>query len=115
MELRQIHYFIEVAKREHVTEAALDLHVAQSAVSRQIFNLEAELGVSLFIREGRNVKLTPIGKVFLEHMQQAMKVIENAKRVVEEYVDPKKGTIHIGFPSSLYSAHSNFRLSRALS
>ncbi|WP_312470631.1 LysR family transcriptional regulator [Neobacillus sp.] len=101
MELRQIQYFIEVAKREHVTEAAHILHVAQSAVSRQIFNLEAELGVSLFLREGRNVKLTPIGTMFLEQMEQAMKLIDNAKREVEEYLDPEKGTIRIGFPSSL--------------
>lgn len=101
MELRQIQYFIEVAKREHVTEAAIALHVAQSAVSRQIFNLEAELGVDLFIREGRNVRLTPIGRGFLEHMKQAIKVIENARREVEEYIDPEKGTIRIGFPSSL--------------
>lgn len=101
MELRQIQYFIEVAKREHVTEAALSLHVAQSAVSRQIFNLESELGVDLFIRDGRNVKLTPIGKIFLDHMEQAMKVIENAKREVEEYRDPEKGVVRIGFPSSL--------------
>ncbi|WP_240376284.1 LysR family transcriptional regulator [Bacillus piscicola] len=104
MELRQIYYFIEVAKREHVTEAALELHVAQSAVSRQIFNLEAELGVDLFIREGRSVKLTPIGKVFLEHMEQAVRVIDNALREVKEYADPDRGTIHIGFPSSL-AAH----------
>ena len=62
MELRQIEYFIEVAKREHMTEAAAVLHVAQSAVSRQIFNLEAELGVDLFFREGRKIKLTPIRK-----------------------------------------------------
>ena len=101
MELRQIHYFIEVAKREHVTEAAHALHVAQSAVSRQIVNLEEELGVDLFIREGRNVKLTPIGAMFLEQMQQAMKLIDNAKREVEEHLDPEKGTIRIGFPSSL--------------
>jgi len=101
MELRQIHYFIEVAKREHVTEAAHALHVAQSAVSRQIVNLEAELGVDLFIREGRNVKLTPIGTMFLEQMQQAMKLVDNAKREVEEFLDPEKGTIRIGFPSSL--------------
>jgi LysR family transcriptional activator of glutamate synthase operon len=101
LELRQIQYFNEVAKREHVTEAAHTLHVAQSAVSRQIFNLEAELGVSLFIREGRNVKLTPIGTMFLEQMEQAMKLIDNAKREVEEYLDPEKGTIRIGFPSSL--------------
>ena len=85
MELRQIHYFIEVAKREHVTEAANVLHVAQSAVSRQIVNLEEELGVPLFIREGRNVRLTPIGRIFLEHMKEAVQVIENAKREVEEY------------------------------
>ena len=101
MELRQIQYFIEVAQREHVTEAAYALHVAQSAVSRQIFNLEAELGVSLFIREGRNVRLTPIGRMFLEHMQQAMNVIEKAKREVEEYLDPERGVIRVGFPSSL--------------
>ncbi|RHW40348.1 LysR family transcriptional regulator [Neobacillus notoginsengisoli] len=103
MELRQIQYFIEVAKREHVTEAAMALHVAQSAVSRQIFNLESELGVDLFIREGRNVKLTPIGKMFLEYMEEAMKVIENARQEVQEYLDPEKGMIRIGFPSSLAS------------
>lgn len=101
MELRQIKYFIEVAKREHVTEAAEALHIAQSAVSRQIFKLEEELGVNLFIREGRNVKLTPIGKIFLDHMKRAVKVIEQASQVVEEYIDPEKGTIHIGFPTSL--------------
>ncbi|MFN7250196.1 MAG: LysR family transcriptional regulator [Anaerobacillus sp.] len=101
MELRQIQYFIEVAKREHVTDAANMLHVAQSAVSRQIFNLEQELGVELFIREGRNVKLTPIGRVFLEHMKEAVQVIDNAKREVEEFLDPERGTIRIGFPSSM--------------
>jgi LysR family transcriptional activator of glutamate synthase operon len=92
---------MEVAKREHVTEAANALHVAQSAVSRQIFNLESELGVNLFVREGRNVRLTPIGRIFLQHMQQAMNVIENAKREVEEYLEPERGTVRIGFPSSL--------------
>ncbi|WP_042354484.1 LysR family transcriptional regulator [Bacillus rubiinfantis] len=101
MELRQIQYFIEVAKREHVTEAAHALHVAQSAVSRQIFNLEEELGIPLFIREGRNVKLTPIGEMLLEKMEQAIKLIDSAKREVEEQLDPEKGTIRIGFPSSL--------------
>nr|WP_295971499.1 LysR family transcriptional regulator [uncultured Bacillus sp.] len=101
MELRQIQYFIEVAKREHMTEAALHLHVAQSAVSRQIYNLEQELGVNLFIREGRNVKLTPIGRMFLEHMEHAMTIFDNAQRDIAEHMDPEKGTIRVGFPSSL--------------
>lgn len=101
LELRQIQYFIEVAKREHMTDAADALHVAQSAVSRQIVNLETELGVNLFIREGRNIRLTHIGQMFLKKMEQAMDVIEQAKREIEENLDPKKGTVRIGFPSSL--------------
>jgi LysR family transcriptional activator of glutamate synthase operon len=96
---------MEVAMREHVTEAADALHVAQSSVSRQIFNLESELGVDLFIREGRRVKLTPIGKIFLERMKHAMNVIDDATREVEEYLDPEKGTIRIAFPISL-AAHT---------
>src|SRR5690625_2604345 len=111
MELRQIKYFVEVAKREHVTEAANALHVAQSAVSRQIFKLEDELGVDLFIREGRNIKLTAVGKVFLEHMEQVIHVIDDAKQVVKEYTDPERGTIHVGFPSSL----ANYILPTAIS
>lgn len=110
MELRQIKYFIEVAKREHVTEAAEALHVAQSAVSRQIANLEEELGVGLFIREGRTVRLTPIGRLFLIHMEKAINVIDDAVQVVDEYVTPETGTIHIGFPTSL----STYILPRAL-
>jgi LysR family transcriptional regulator, transcription activator of glutamate synthase operon len=101
LEIRQIQYFIEVAKREHVTAAAAALNVAQSAVSRQIFNLESELGVNLFIREGRNVILTPIGKNFLIKMEQVIKLLENAKREVNEYLDPERGTIRIGYPSSM--------------
>lgn len=101
MELRQIKYFMEVAKREHMTEAAEALHVAQSAVSRQIVNLEKTLGVDLFIREGRNIRLTSIGKVFLEHMERAMNVLDDARQVIEQHTDPEKGTIHVGFPSTL--------------
>ncbi|TNJ61230.1 LysR family transcriptional regulator [Paenibacillus hemerocallicola] len=103
MELRQIQYFIEVAKLEHVTEASYVLHVAQSAVSRQIFKLEAELGVDLFIRDGRKVRLTPIGKLFLGHMEQVLQVIEKAQQEIGEFLDPQKGTVRIGFPSSLAS------------
>jgi LysR family transcriptional regulator, transcription activator of glutamate synthase operon len=105
MELRQLRYFIEVGKREHMTEAADALHVAQSAVSRQIVNLEQELGVDLFIREGRRVKLTPIGKIFLERMTHAMNVMDDGVREVTEYLNPERGTIRIAFPISL-AAHT---------
>ncbi len=101
MEIRQLRYFIEVAEREHISDAAAHLHVAQSAISRQIANLEEELGVELFERIGRNVKLTPIGKIFLEHSISALQAIDYAKKQMEEYLNPEKGTIKIGFPTSL--------------
>ncbi len=103
MELRQLRYFHEVAKREHVSDAAQHLHVAQSAISRQIANLEDELGVQLFEKAGRNVKLTPVGKLFLEHSETALKAIDFAKQQIDEYLDPERGTIRIGFPTSLAS------------
>lgn len=101
MEIRQLKYFMEVARREHMTEAAEALHVAQSAVSRQIGNLESELGVALFIRQGRRVRLTPIGRVFLESASQAMKMLDTATREVKEILDPERGTIRISFPISM--------------
>lgn len=103
MELRQLRYFLEVAKREHVSEAAEHLQVAQSAISLQISKLEAELGVTLFERIGRNVKLTPIGKIFLIHTQTAIRAIDFAKAQIDEFLDPEHGTIKIGYPTSLAS------------
>lgn len=95
---------MEVAKREHVTEAANVLHVAQSSVSRQLAQLESELGVDLFIRNGRRVKLTPIGKILLQRVEQMMNMMSEAKREVKEYLDPEKGVVRIAFPISL-AAH----------
>lgn len=105
METRQIQYFLEVAKREHVTEAADALHIAQSAISRQIANLEKELGVELFIREGRSVKLTPLGKIFYERIKQVWYLMEDSKREIREYLNPEKGTVRIAFPISM-AAHT---------
>ncbi len=101
MELRQLRYFVEVAQREHVTEAAEFLNVAQSAVSYQITKLEEELGVKLLERVGRNIKVTQIGTIFLQYVLTALKTIEEAKEKVEEYLDPQAGTIKIGYPTSL--------------
>lgn len=101
MELRQLKYFVEVAHQEHVTRAAEKLHIAQSAISRQISNLELELGVQLFIRQGRNVKLTPIGRMFLRRVENAIFEVEKAEQEIKEYLDTDSGEIRIGFPHSL--------------
>lgn len=65
---RQIHYFLTVAELGGFTQAAASLFVAQSALSRQIAQLEDELGFSLFEREPRGVRLTPAGAVYRDHV-----------------------------------------------
>ncbi|GAA4862897.1 glutamate biosynthesis transcriptional regulator GltC [Paenibacillus vulneris] len=101
MELRQLQYFVKVARKQHVTQAAEELHVAQSAVSRQIHQLEEELGVSLFVQKGRNLQLTPVGKLFLSRAEAVLTELERAVIEVREFLDPEVGEIRIGFPHSL--------------
>ncbi|MBC2002080.1 LysR family transcriptional regulator [Listeria marthii] len=101
MELRQLKYFMEVARVEHMTKASENLHVAQSAVSRQITKLEEELGVHLFDRVGRNMQLTSVGQEFLKQSAIALNELQKAEALVTEYTDPAKGTVRVGLPNSL--------------
>ncbi|SEO24608.1 LysR family transcriptional regulator [Paenibacillus sp. OV219] len=101
MELRQLYYFVKVAKKEHVTKAAEELHVAQSAVSRQIHQLEEELGAKLFLQKGRNLQLTPVGSLFLKRAEVILADLERSVVEIQEFLDPEKGEIRLGFPHSL--------------
>ena len=65
MELRHLKYFIAVAEEENISRAAEKLHVAQPSLSRQIRDLEEELGIALFERTPRSIKLTEGGRFFL--------------------------------------------------
>ena len=84
MELQQLKYFREVAEREHVTRASEKLFVSQSAVSRAVNQLEKELGIPLFYRQGRAVVLSRYGRVFLEHVTRAVNILENGTRLLGE-------------------------------
>jgi LysR family transcriptional activator of glutamate synthase operon len=101
LELRQLQYFVKVARKQHVTQAAEELHVAQSAVSRQIHQLEEELGVNLFSQQGRNLQLTPVGKLFLSRVEVILTELDKAVLEINEYLDPEVGEIRISFPHSL--------------
>jgi LysR family transcriptional regulator, transcription activator of glutamate synthase operon len=101
MELRQLQYFVKVARKQHVTQAAQELHVAQSAVSRQIRLLEDELGVQLFVQKGRNLQLTSAGKLFLDRVEEILTGLERAVNEIHEFLDPEAGEIRIGFPHSI--------------
>ena len=61
MNLTNLSYFLKVAEKEHITQAAEELHITQPALSRAISNLEQELGVKLFEREGKNISLNENG------------------------------------------------------
>ena len=101
MELQQLRYFREVAEREHVTRAADSLFVSQSAISRALTQLEEELGVPLFYRQGRAIVLSPYGRSFLEHVVLALNVLETGKRVLGERSGAESGIITLGFLPSL--------------
>ncbi|PCF33973.1 transcriptional regulator [Staphylococcus delphini] len=97
MELKQLKYFVEVAKREHISEAALELNVAQSAISRHIHNLENELETSLFYRRGRNVFLTSEGKQLLEYAQQILEQVDFTLSQFQTQVQQQQSVFTIGY------------------
>lgn len=81
MDIRQLRYFISVAEHLNFTEAAKHLFVAQSAVSQQIADLEKKLGVQLFIRNKRQVKLTNAGAVLLK---EARYLVDKSEELIEK-------------------------------
>ncbi|UEX89993.1 glutamate biosynthesis transcriptional regulator GltC [Staphylococcus ratti] len=97
LELKQLKYFIEVAKREHISEAALELNVAQSAISRHISNLENELGTALFHRKGRNVCLTTEGKHLLQTALPILEQVEQTLAFFQTHQEIRSSTITIGY------------------
>lgn len=95
MDFKQLKYFIEIANQEHMTEAALTLDIAQSALSRQMSLLESELNVSLFKRQGRNIKLTEEGRLFLKEAIDILDAVERSKMILNEEIDKNKFTLNI--------------------
>ena len=95
--------FAGVARHEHVTRAAGELLVPQSTLSRVIARLEADLGVTLFARRGRTLSLTPAGRRFLESVEGALAVVEQAAEAVRSDADPATGKVAFGFLHTLGS------------
>jgi DNA-binding transcriptional LysR family regulator len=101
MELRHLRYFEAVARYSHVTRAAAELHIAQPALSKQISQLEHELGVALFDRVGRNVRLTEAGEALLPHARAVMAQVEAARAEMAERIGLRKGRATVGAPPTV--------------
>jgi len=100
MELRHLRYFVAVAGSLNFTKAALRLRVAQPALSRQIHDLEDELGAPLFERGPHFVKLTEAGTVFLPEAKAVLQRAEEAAHAVREVIRGERGQINVGYAPS---------------
>lgn len=101
MELRHLRYFIAVAEEENVSRAALKLHVSQPALSRQVRDLEDELGFLLLERGAKSVRLTDAGRVFLEEAKAVVRRAQDAVNTARAVASGKRGEIHVGYAPSL--------------
>src|SRR2546425_3284166 len=101
MELRHLRYFVAVAEAENVTRAALKLHVSQPGLSRQIRDLEAELGFLLLQRDGKSVRLTEAGRTFLSEARAVLERAEEAINKARAVATGGRGELHLGYAPSL--------------
>jgi LysR family transcriptional regulator, hca operon transcriptional activator len=98
VELRHLRYFVAVAEEGSLTVAAQKrLHTAQPSLSRQIHDLELELGVQLLIRGPRGIELTAAGRVFLDHARIALLQVEAAGEAARRAAQPARTSFAIGF------------------
>lgn len=96
MELRVLNYFLTVAREENITKAAKLLHVTQPTISRQLMQLEEELGVSLFIRSNHNIALTEDGMILKRRAQEILSLADKTKQDFLQKDDLLSGNIAIG-------------------
>jgi DNA-binding transcriptional LysR family regulator len=107
MDLRQLTYFVSVATHHGFTRASQKLHLSQPTLSKMVRSLEEELGVQLFDRSSKQIELTDIGAVVLDHAQQILKSLDDLTQSIHDVTLLKKGTVKLGIPpiiSSLFFA-----------
>ena len=99
--MRHLRYFVAVGEEEHFGRAAERLHIAQPALSRQIQDLEKEIGFLLFERLPRGVQLSAAGKLFLDDARRILQEVQDATRRAERVASGMAGTLRVGFVESI--------------
>jgi DNA-binding transcriptional LysR family regulator len=101
MELRHLRYFVAVAEAENVSRAALKLHVSQPGLSRQVRDLEEEIGFPLFERSAKSLHLTEAGKTFLTEARAVLARAGEAVKKARIVAGSVSGELHVGYAPSL--------------
>lgn len=101
MNLNQLYYFKTLAKYEHYTKASEALFISQPSLTHSIKELEKELNTLLFTREGRNVKLSQEGKIFLKYVTQALDILDSGVEEIKQFNENNKKTIEVGVISTV--------------
>ncbi|SDI59932.1 LysR family transcriptional regulator [Natribacillus halophilus] len=104
MDIRQLQYFTEVAKRHSFTKAAAALHVSQPSLSKAIKNLEDELDVPLFHRSSKQLQLTDAGKAVLINTKHVLDSFQHLTSELSDVMELKKGEVKIGIPPIIGAA-----------
>lgn len=100
MELRQLRYFVKMVELGNMTRAANELHVAQSALSQQLSNLESSLGVRLFDRSVQGLKPTHAGTLFHKHAKAILRHIDDSTNAIRAEILSPSGEVTVAMPAS---------------
>jgi DNA-binding transcriptional LysR family regulator len=100
MELRHLRYFVTVAEELNISRAAARLRISQPAISRQIKDLESEVGVALFRREANGLKLTPAGQSFVAHAKDILRRSSDSLMAMTPFKGGATESITIGYIST---------------
>lgn len=99
--LLQLEYFRRLCVTQHITQTAKALFISQTALSSMIIGLEKELGVKLFDREGRSIKLNQAGEIYCKYVNEAYAALENGERALQDYQNIGHHEVSLAVGSSL--------------
>ncbi len=98
MDIRQLTYFLEVAKQKSMTKAADTLHVSQPALSKMLKGLEDELGMTLIVRSNKASEVTDAGLIVMDYAKKVTGLLNEMSSTLSDMTHLKRGTIHVGLP-----------------
>lgn len=101
MTVEELRWFVAVAEREHVTAVAAELHVSQPALSRALARVQAHVGVPLFDRRGRRLRLNRYGRLYLDHARRALAELDRGRAALAEATGDGGGTVVLAFLHTL--------------